>query len=143
MLVVGHEVLLSDLLVRPPVPAAGLPAPPVGEFANGIKLLGYRLDKTELAPGDWLHLTLYWQAAGESLPDFTVFTQLLAADGRVVGQHDNPPRGGAYPTSLWQPGEVVSDDYMLKLDPAAPCRSGAIAGRHVRYGYRRPRSAGG
>ena len=36
------------------------------------------------------------------------------------GQQDNPPRGGWYPTSLWQPGEPVADDYLLRVSPEAP-----------------------
>jgi hypothetical protein len=116
-----REVLLSDLLVRPALPAAAtLPAQPVGAFANGIALLGYRVDKTQLAPGDWVRLTLFWRA-GEALSDnLTVFTQFSDPGGRVWGQYDNPPGAGWYPTNLWQPGEVVSDDYLIHLDPATP-----------------------
>jgi hypothetical protein len=50
----------------------------------------------------------------------TVFTQFSDPGGRVWGQYDNPPGAGWYPTTLWQPGEVVSDDYLIHLDPATP-----------------------
>jgi hypothetical protein len=116
-----REVLLSDLLVRPTAPAAiTSPAQPVGALANGVALLGYQIDKTQLAPGDWVRLTLFWRA-GDALSDnLTVFTQFSDPGGRVWGQYDNPPGAGSYPTTLWQLGEVVSDDYLIHLDPATP-----------------------
>jgi hypothetical protein len=116
-----REALLSDVLVRPTAPAAGaLPTQPVGVLTNGVVLLGYQVDKTQLVPGDWVRLTLFWRAE-TALPDnLTVFTQLSDSGGRVWGQYDNPPGAGWYPTTLWQPGEVVSDDYLIHLDPATP-----------------------
>jgi hypothetical protein len=116
-----REVLLSDVLVRPAVPDAGaLPAQPVGALANGITLLGYQVDKTQLAPGDWVRLTLFWRAGSALSDNLTVFTQFSGPSGRVWGQYDNPPGAGWYPTTLWQPGEVVSDDYLIHLNPATP-----------------------
>jgi len=120
MLVIGPEVLLTDIVVRPLSPTHLSTTEPVGTFENGITLLGYQTGKTELRPGDWLHLTLYWQTANKIDDDLTVFTQLVDTGGKVWGQQDNPPRSGWYPTSLWQPGEVVSDDYFIRLDPATP-----------------------
>ncbi len=116
--VLGPEVLLSDILVHPGVSAAGFVATePVGAFENGVTLLDYEVDKTTLAPGDWLHLTLYWQAEKEVPADLTVFTQLIDSQGQVRAQQDNPPRTGWYPTPLWQPDQVIPDDYFVYLDP--------------------------
>ncbi|MGD8463919.1 MAG: hypothetical protein PVI09_08625, partial [Anaerolineae bacterium] len=38
----------------------------------------------------------------------------------ILGQQDGVPQGGAYPTSQWQPGEVVVDRYELVIDANAP-----------------------
>jgi hypothetical protein len=123
-LVVGSAVLVGDLWVRPPPPPSGtgsnLSAESVAAFENRIVLRGYRLDKTSASPGDWLRLTLYWQAETPVSEDLTVFTQLLDRGGQVYGQQDNPPRAGSYPTVMWRPGEIVSDDYLLKIDPMTP-----------------------
>ncbi|MDE3090155.1 MAG: hypothetical protein KGJ80_12300, partial [Chloroflexota bacterium] len=35
--------------------------------------------------------------------------------GRIVAQSDAPPRGGAYPTSIWDPQEIVTDAYDLAI----------------------------
>ena len=119
-LVVDDEVLLSDLIVRPAPPGTELPVQPIGRFENDITLQGAALDKTALTPGEWLHVTLFWQTAQPLAENLTVFTQLVDAHGQVWGQFDNPPRNGWYPTPLWQPGEIISDDYVLQLDLAAP-----------------------
>jgi hypothetical protein len=52
--------------------------------------------------------------------DYTVFTHLVAADGRIVAQQDNQPSEGRYPTSIWDTGEVVVDRYRLTIAPDAP-----------------------
>lgn len=118
---------LSSVVIRPMPPdldAGGWQ--PVGtSLADAVTLVAYRVDRTQLSPGDWLRLTLAWQAQITSERDVTVFTQLIGPDGRVWGQHDNPPRGGWYPTSLWQLGELVADDYLLQVSPDAP------SGRYV------------
>jgi hypothetical protein len=89
-------------------------------LANGVSLKGVEWEQTQAHPGDWLRFTLTWQVESAPSGDFTVFTQLIGPDGKVRGQHDNPPLGGWYPTSLWRPGEQVTDDYAIRLDPAAP-----------------------
>lgn len=38
----------------------------------------------------------------------------------VWGEKDNPPRDGWYPTSMWRPGELVTDDCLLQVSPDAP-----------------------
>jgi hypothetical protein len=117
--------VLSDLpalpvVVRPGAATSPLPADEeMAVFANGVALLGAAVASSDPDPGDWVRFTLYWRAVRAVPADYTVFTQLLGPDGRVWGQHDNPPVGGWYPTSLWLPEEVVTDDYAVRIDPAA------------------------
>jgi hypothetical protein len=65
-------------------------------------------------------LTLYWQAVGEMDTDYTVFVHLVDGNGTVWGQHDSVPMNGTYPTTLWQPGEFVTDAHPLTLPPDLP-----------------------
>ncbi len=81
-------------------------------FGEEIALLGYDLRRE----GDALRLTLHWQAQTRPAADRTVFVHLFdPATERIAAQLDAPPRGGAYPTSQWAPGEVVSDEIALSL----------------------------
>jgi len=49
-----------------------------------------------------------------------VFIHLLDATGQIVAQHDGQPRNGAYPTSVWDAGEVVADEHVLDLPADLP-----------------------
>jgi hypothetical protein len=52
--------------------------------------------------------------------DYTVFVHLVDRNGAVRGQHDSPPMDGTYPTTLWQPGEFVTDAHLLTLPADLP-----------------------
>jgi hypothetical protein len=112
------QPLSLPLTLRPPV--APFQARETVGFANGLIWLGVEGLSSQATPGDWLRFTLYWQSEAVPDSDYTVFTQLLGPDGQVWGQHDNQPKGGWYATSLWQPGEIVADDYAVRLDSTAP-----------------------
>ena len=98
--------------------------PLTATLGDQVQLLGYDLSAETVAPGDTLTLTLYWRALAEMDQDYVVFTHLLAPDGSMTGQRDNQPVGGAYPTSLWMTGEVITDVYEISI------RAGAAPGEH-------------
>jgi hypothetical protein len=52
--------------------------------------------------------------------DYTVFTHLTDKEGRIWGQRDNFPAGGARPTSGWLIGEIVVDEYDIPVRGDAP-----------------------
>ncbi|MHB1134683.1 MAG: glycosyltransferase family 39 protein [Chloroflexota bacterium] len=106
---------------RQPDSAASLaPQHAVGAaLGERIALLGFDLADSPVKSGGEVQLRLYWQARQAPARDYTVFVQLLH-EGQLVAQRDGPPRAGKYPTSLWQTGEAVADDYMLPLPPSAP-----------------------
>ena len=73
----------------------------------------------ETGSGAAQRLTLYWQAdaGAPSTTSYTVFAQLLAADGRLLTQDDGPPFRGERPTNSWLPGEVIADERRFDLPP--------------------------
>ncbi|MBN1953734.1 MAG: glycosyltransferase family 39 protein [Anaerolineae bacterium] len=88
-------------------------------FGDVAELLGYDLAATTVPAGEPVPLTLYWRALeGAATADYTVFAHLLAADGRLVGQHDGPPAGGGRPTTGWLPGEIIVDPHVLTFREA-------------------------
>ncbi len=89
-------------------------------LGDRVTLLGYDVRPEAVQPGQPLDLTLYWQARREMTGDYTVFTHLVAAEGRIVAQQDNRPAEGRYPTSAWDAGEIVVDRYHLTIPPDAP-----------------------
>jgi hypothetical protein len=101
-------------------------------LGDRVELLGYDLSTDSIAVGEMLTLTLTWRALSEMDTDYTVFTHLLAPDGSMTGQRDAQPVGGSYPTSLWLPGEVVSDVHQIPVRPdAAPGEHRLEVGMYV------------
>jgi hypothetical protein len=67
-----------------------------------------------------LELTFYWQALAQMNQDYTVFAHLQNAAGETMAQQDQPPLAGAYPTSLWDPGEIIEDRLSIELKRLKP-----------------------
>jgi hypothetical protein len=106
--------------------------PLAANLGDRVELLGYDLSAGSASPGDTLALTLYWRALAEMDESYTVFTHVAAPDGSIVGQKDNPPAGGSYPTDLWLPGEVVVDIYEIPISAdAAPGEHTLEVGAYV------------
>ncbi len=91
-----------------------------GDGPGGIVLLGYDLPEAEAAPGDTLHLTLYWRAVGPIDRSYTAFVHLLDGGGAVRGQRDSVPMSGERPTDGWLAGEVIVDSYAFTVAEDAP-----------------------
>ncbi len=89
-------------------------------FAHNIHLLGYRLASEEVQAGDPLEVVLVWQATQRIPQDFSVFVHLVGLEGMIVAQQDNAPVQGTYPTSSWQPGDIVVDAYEIQLPADLP-----------------------
>jgi hypothetical protein len=114
---------VSDKLVpgtlKLPVPSPSAEelrsAHPAGmRFGDAIVLQGYLLDEAAQIGGP-LNLTLYWKCTGRTDTDYTIFVHLIDSNGRVRAQIDAQPRNAAYPTSIWDVGEVIRDNYALIL----------------------------
>ena len=78
-------------------------------FNDQLRLLGYDA-KIE---ANRLEVTLYWQAIAAPDQPYTAFLHLLSPAGELVAQSDVPPGQGIFPTSAWQPGDVVLSQHQL------------------------------
>lgn len=92
---------------------------------DGLALLG--IDAPPPQAGQPWPVRLYWQAQARPGQDWSVSLRptlhgqpLRGAAGEIVQQDAAHPVHGAYPTSRWQAGEVVADDYLLPLPAGAP-----------------------
>jgi hypothetical protein len=101
-----------------------LPAPEyplTADFGSAIRLLGFDLRQVTPTPGGQIEVVLYWQALDTVSEDYKVFVHLYhpTIPGGLPGQHDSPPGNGAFPTSSWLPGEVVTDPHLMMIEPEA------------------------
>jgi len=113
----GERITLCYLQV----PGLTAPEPQnvlTADFGEQIRLLGYTLDCD--AQASTCTVQLHWQALAGLDSDYTVFVHLAGEEGLMAGQHDGMPEGGFYPTSAWQPGEVVVDEHRLEVAAATP-----------------------
>jgi 4-amino-4-deoxy-L-arabinose transferase-like glycosyltransferase len=79
------------------------------KLGDAVTLLGYDLAQTN----DAWELTLYWRCEAVLPADYTTFAHVLDSRGALASQADQPPAGGAYPSSLWDPGEIIMDKLRL------------------------------
>ncbi len=68
-----------------------------------------------VSAGMVLPVTLEWNAVAVPETDFSVFVQLLNADGVSVAQNDSVPQGGYRPTGSWSVDENIIDRHGLVL----------------------------
>jgi hypothetical protein len=120
-----NSVRLGPLRVGGPPPGVTVttaqPQNPLNlSFDNQITLLGFDLSRANNNPKSKIlpearkrNLKLYWRADTIPTSDYTVFIHLLDLQGNLVAQFDSPPAAGAYPTSVWNPGEIIADEHRL------------------------------
>ncbi len=100
----------NEHLFTPPQPTRPLDV----VFGNVARLIGYDLAATTFTADETVPLTLYWESLATGITaDYTVFAHLLAADGRLIGQHDAPPLNGRRPTTGWVAGEFLVDRHEM------------------------------
>jgi|GEM_PF-4668186 len=100
-------------------------------LADQIVLLGYNLSGGAKR-GETLYLTLFWQAIGHPTDNYKVFVHVVDAQGQLVNQKDNDPVDGFYPTSLWQAGQIIRDQYAIPfLDDSGAAAAGLRIGMYL------------
>ena len=108
---------LGDVQISAEARTFSAPSPQVAvdvRFGDVARLVGFDPPAATLTTGEAVPLRLYWQSITTDEPvAYSVFTQVLGADGRLVAQHDAPPANGNRPTSSWVEGEFIEDDHLL------------------------------
>ncbi|MBI4299623.1 MAG: glycosyltransferase family 39 protein [Chloroflexi bacterium] len=91
-------------------------------YGRQIELIGFEPLDDDRGPGDTLQLTLYWRSLAKMDADYSIFVHILGRDQDVLGGEDRYPGGGTFPTSQWQPGDIIRDRFRIRLkrDAALP-----------------------
>ncbi|MGF1504761.1 MAG: glycosyltransferase family 39 protein [Anaerolineae bacterium] len=90
-------------------------------FGESIRLEGYALSTRQVAPGEALGVTLFWQTQQPLDTRYKVFVHMLRPDGTILTQHDSEPAGDVRPTTDWAVGETIVDNHglIVPLDAAS------------------------
>ncbi|MEA3345059.1 MAG: glycosyltransferase family 39 protein, partial [Chloroflexota bacterium] len=89
------------------------------DFGGQMELLGARVGKQALRPGQRAEVTLCWRSLTRMDRNYSVFLHLFGRGWEKIGQLDIYPGVGSYPTSLWQAGDIICDDYEIPISSEA------------------------
>jgi hypothetical protein len=88
------------------------------KFGDSIQLNSLDVLDSEPAPGSVVRVRLTWQALAPIQQSYKVFTHIFLGD-QILAQHDGQPVGELRPTSTWQVGEIIHDQFAIQLPPDA------------------------
>jgi 4-amino-4-deoxy-L-arabinose transferase-like glycosyltransferase len=88
-------------------------------FQDEIRLVAYDLAPREVAPGEPMVVTLYWECLRPVTRDHSAYIHVFGLDGVKIAQRDTFPGMGNYAPTLWQPGEVIRDRYEVTIADGA------------------------
>lgn len=119
----GSETWIGGIRVVPYGLEQNMPTKPINQVfgADQIELIsgGVKARQPLNAQG-WVDVVLNWKSLSRLDQDYTVFVQLLDANGSLVAQHDGQPAAGYMPTSTWQPQVTVSDRHSIIVPASTP-----------------------
>jgi hypothetical protein len=121
--VIWAAALIVYLWVFPALEARFLAQPVEAQYLDGtLSLIGYRVSRNVLAPGDSLTVTLYWQSHDRLTENFNVSAHLVThPEVRSVTQKDKPIGDFlGWQTLSWVPGPVMRDSVKIDLPEDVP-----------------------
>jgi hypothetical protein len=144
-LAAGATLCLAPRLAQPPWPAVLATAVIVGSYSylspqftdvqvggtpvavlgDEVLLLAYERDGP-LRHGATVRFTLMWQGLSPMDTDYTVFVHVVDQEGTIWAQRDSMPVAGERPTTTWEPGEIIADEYEMMIRLEGP-REGCAA----------------
>lgn len=101
-----------------PRPANEPLAMPLADF-DGVALLSVESDRAQANPGDPYRLTILWQAAKSGLHDQPVRLDLVDGAGKSV-HTITASVAPSYPPAQWKTGDVLRQDFFLRLPAGLP-----------------------
>jgi len=112
---------LADLPLTYPSVDPPIANPMHVNLGNTITLEGYAIHyEKPLRPGDAIYLTLYWRAQKPIDKSYKVFNQSFFGDGQIIAQRDGYPVCEGRETWRWDPGELITDPYVIPVQEDAP-----------------------
>jgi len=105
----------------------------VGDFTA---LVGYDVSNLQNRPGQTIFLTMWWQSIKSTPTDYSVFIHLWdPVQQKLIGNWGGQPVTSAfsvwqgvagahfsvaYPTRVWEPGEIIKDEWKLGIPVNTP-----------------------
>ena len=101
-------------------------------LGDAVALVGHDRSPLTPLPGETMEVSLTWEALRPLDTVYHTFVHLLGPGGQAVAQSDRQPGGIHYPTTVWQPGERLRDDHLLRIPAdATPGLYRIVAGMYA------------
>ena len=115
--IIGPTPVIGQInVVRPDTQPEFEPQFPLRGAAGGLTLLGYNQDRSEMAPGENVLLTLFFEKPAEfQSPANYLELTLQGEDGNIVQSWSVPPVRADYQPAEWRVGERVRGQHLLRL----------------------------
>ena len=109
----GSRIALEKAIEPPTI---SVDRPIQQPLSHNLTLIGAEIEpKHILTPQTPQPLSLYWQVDKAVTEDYVVSIALLDEAGTERASWLGQPAHGVYPTTSWQPGEVIRDPWLLNL----------------------------
>jgi Gpi18-like mannosyltransferase len=114
--VLGTAFFLSGGMAHDPSPYVtrtldSRAVPIDARLSAGVRVAGFRMAPECPAPGNIVHLSLYWEATEGHRPAAHTRVMLIRDQGTQTRLSQRDPGSGIYPTQAWEPGQLVRDDH--------------------------------
>ena len=90
------------------------------DFGGGLELVGFQIDTSVAQRGDVVRLDYYWRLSARTKSDLQARLFFIDGDGFVATRRGFPLwwqgwelGAGVRPTSEWEPGSIVKEEYYL------------------------------
>jgi hypothetical protein len=104
--------------IRPDVSRIGDATQVDVSFGGEVRLKGYDVH----ASTSLIDVQTYWVSDSQLSRRLVISVQVIDSSGKLVAQNDHEPVDGNFPTTAWNPGEIIRDDRTIGLsapwDPA-------------------------
>ncbi|MCI0476981.1 MAG: DUF2723 domain-containing protein [Anaerolineales bacterium] len=111
---IKYRVVASDALWRVTEQNRAPQKASSAVLADRVRALGYDVARE----ANVLRVAIYWSPLAKLERDYTTFVHLLDARGNKIAQGNDHQVGGAfYPTTLWDVGETLRDEFVIALPP--------------------------
>ena len=120
----------APALLRPPLARDGIAVqhPLPAYLGDAAKLHGFDLASTA---ADEMQVTLHWEVLKRTDENLIVFVHMFDAEDDFVVGHDSVPMRRTYPSTVWSPGELLTDTHTLSVyDGIEPGEYRLVAGMY-------------
>ena len=132
-------LVLLPASYRAPAPVTAIPAAAqtvdlvYDAHGDPIQLLAVEIPRWRLQPGQAAPITLYYRSDRPLHADYPVSVQLLDEQRRTIGNVTTHAGWGRNPTTLWRPGAIYPDPYLVSITSAISERSPLLAQVYVAF----------